>query len=277
MEIEFTKMHGCGNDFIMIDNRKGVLKDIPLHDFVKKLCERKFNIGANGLMLVENSSVTDFRMRYFNADGSEGEMCGNGARCIAKYAWVNGIVSKKMMSFETLDGNYRAKVLDNGQVEIYFPEVMIKDVCLQQKLLYKGKPLIYHYGSVGVPHTVYFSEDIEEMNDTDFKNLGRSIRYDKAFSRGTNVNGVRVLNQNEIAVRTYERGVEEETLACGSGATASAIISSLLHYTKPPIHVKTRGGYVIIDFKICSELVEFITLTGNAEIVFEGTVIYKTS
>ncbi len=276
MEIDFCKMHGCGNDFIIIDNRENRLKNISLSSFTKKLCERKFNIGANGLMLVEDSLTADFRMRYFNADGSEGEMCGNGARCIAKFAYVNGIGSN-WMNFETFDENYRARVLSDGQVKIYFPSLITDQIKMDQPFLYEGKTIKYHYGFVGVPHTIFYHEEIEKMEDTDFTNLGRAIRYDKVFPKGTNVNGVHIINQNEIAVRTYERGVEEETFACGTGATASAIISSLRYDLKPPIQVKTRGGYVVIDFNAHSNKLDSISLIGNAEIVFEGKITYKKS
>ncbi|MEI3612916.1 diaminopimelate epimerase [Pseudogracilibacillus sp. SO30301A] len=271
MKLNFTKMHGCGNDFIIFDNRKTILKNNNLPQFIKRICERKFNIGANGVMFVEKSKTADFTLRYFNADGSEGEMCGNGARCIARFAYVNGIAQKNML-FDTLDGKYKAKILEDGDVKIFFPPIDIKDFLFNQTLLLDREEVFYHFGSVGVPHTIVHEEKIFQISDENFTSWASRIRNHKNFPKGTNVNVVQIDNKHQISVRTYERGVEEETMACGSGATASAIISSVVHKTKSPVQVRTRGGDLMIDFTIDQDRIEHISLTGNAVIVYEGTI-----
>ncbi len=271
MKLNFTKMHGCGNDFIIFDNRNNILEHKNLPKFIKRICERKFNIGANGVMFVEKSNTADFTLRYFNADGSEGEMCGNGARCIARFAYVNGIVDKNM-SFDTLDGEYKAKILADGNVKIFFPPIDMKDILFHQTLLLDKEAICYHFGSVGVPHTIVYREKIVQISDEKFIQWASRIRNHKNFPKGTNVNIVQIDNKHQISVRTYERGVEEETFACGSGATASAIISTVLHKTKPPVQVKTRGGDLLINFTIDQDRIEHISLTGNAVIVYEGTL-----
>lgn len=271
MKINFTKMHGCGNDFIIFDNRNNILKNINLPQFTKRLCERKFNIGADGLMLVEKSETADFTLRYFNADGSEGEMCGNGARCIARFAYVNGI-AEESMTFDTLDGEYQATIKTDGNVKVSFPPVLIKEILFDQSLLIGKEEIFYHFSSVGVPHTIVYGEKILQMSDEKFIQWANRIRSHKTFPKGTNVNIVQIDNKHQISLRTYERGVEAETLACGTGATASAIISAALHKTKAPVQVKTRGGELTIDFTIQQDSIEQISLTGNAVIVYEGTI-----
>lgn len=274
MKIYFTKMHGCGNDFIMIDNRKNVLQHVVLKSFVQMVCRRKFHIGANGLMLLEDSNKADFSMRYFNSDGSEGEMCGNGARCMAKFAYINGIVDKEM-AFETVDGVYQATILNNGHVQIYFPTVFIRNIKLAQTLDMNGNEEHFHYATVGVPHTVIFKQKIVEEKEEAFIQWARKIRYSNYFPKGTNVNIVEVKNKSELIIRTYERGVEEETLACGSGATASAIISALVQSTTSPVSVQTKGGVLTISFQMDNEKVSSITLSGEAEVVFTGSFMDK--
>lgn len=270
-QIPFTKMHGCGNDFIIIDNRKQDVQENELADFAKKVCERKFHIGANGLMLVEQSHQADFKMRYFNADGSEGEMCGNGARCIAKFAYDHG-VAPETMTMETLDGLYKAQMMGPDQVQISFPDIAVADIYLLQKLAHHGNIETYHYVWAGVPHVVIFGENISAISDNDFAVWARKVKEHEHFNEfGTNVNLVEICPQTStLNIRTYERGVEEETLACGSGATASAIIASLLHHSQAPVQLQTRGGMVTIHFEKDDDLVRDITLTGNAITVFTG-------
>lgn len=266
VKIQFKKMHGCGNDFIVIDNRKSLMKNVVLSDFAKTVCTRRFHIGADGLLLLEDSTLADFKMRYFNSDGSEGEMCGNGARCLVKYAYLLGAVRDRM-TFETLDGIYEGRIL-NENVQIKFPAVPIKDFYLNQIFHLDETECAYHYAWLGVPHTVCIERNIDQK---DFINWARFIRDNNAISAtGTNVNLIEILNQNQLKIRTYERGVEDETFACGSGATASAVISSLLGEVSSPVEVHTKGGILTISFRITEEYVQDISLEGNAVVVCEG-------
>lgn len=272
MKIPFTKMHGCGNDFIIIDNRNQIISENNISTFVHKVCKRKFHIGANGCMLVENSEKANFKMRYFNADGSEGEMCGNGARCIAKYCYDNEIAPPSL-TFETLDGIYSAKLGKDGQVQINFPPIDYKDIHLNLKLKNGQHAQTYHYVWAGVPHIVMFGKQIFSISDKNFAEWAIQIKENEAFQKdGTNVNLIEIQNPSTLHIRTYERGVEEETLACGTGATASAIIATLLHKTDTPVHMNTRGGTLIIDFKQRNSMICKIKLIGNAVTVFTGYV-----
>lgn len=267
MKIPFTKMHGCGNDFIMIDHRQNFLQENQLPLIAQKLCERRLHIGANGLMLLENSDQADFSMRYFNRDGSEGEMCGNGARCIVQFAYTVGACQAET-TFETLDGIYEARILENGQVKLTFPDVSKHKISMHRLPTWSFP--IYRLW-VGVPHAVIFAEDIYLLDDKDFHHFGEKIRYlDALFSHGTNVNVV-ASQPDTLAIRTYERGVEEETLACGSGATATAIIGALYFGQQAPVTIQTKGGPLMIDFIIGKESIQHLSLTGEAVIVFHGT------
>lgn len=272
-KIQFTKMHGCGNDFVVIDNRTQILQEAEINDFVQTVCERKFHIGANGVMLVEESERADVKMRYFNADGSEGEMCGNGARCFAKFAHDLDMVDASM-TMETLDGLYDAQVMLDGNVQINFPEIALDNVHLN-KLLVNGEQIeSYHYIWAGVPHVVIFGSNISEIDDAAFAKWAIRVKEQEQFRPdGTNVNLVEVCPKTAILkIRTYERGVEEETLACGSGATASAIIASLLEHVSPNVQVETRGGMLTVDFTLQNTSIQHITLTGNAVTVFTGMI-----
>lgn len=269
MNIHFTKMHGCGNDFIIINHQDGHLDTIDLTSFIKKMCKRKFGVGANGLMLLEKSNVADFKMRYFNADGSIGEMCGNGARCIVRFAFLNNLVGNEVV-FETDDGNYEATIHVDQTVTIYFPNINKHTLDLQKELFINDEVIFYNHGIIGVPHTVIYGENIELINNDTFEKWGRKIRKQPIFKFGTNVNLVEITEENSLTIRTYERGVEEETLACGSGASASAIITALLKKGRPPFQVKTRGGLLLVDFKENTEWIKGLSLRGDAVIVYEG-------
>ena len=269
MKINFTKMHGCGNDFIMIDHRDNRLDRIDVKQFIRQACERKYGAGANGLMLLEHSSKADVKMRYFNADGSLAEMCGNGARCMARFAYEQGAAEKNMV-LETLDGNYPATVHDNGTVSVYFPGVEKKNIKLSERLKMEEEDTLYHYGWVGVPHTTVFGSKVTELERDAFETWGRNIRQLPIFPKGTNVNLVEVTGPQSMIIRTYERGVEEETLACGSGATASAIFGVMLGRVAAPVDVETMGGMLQVDFKEEDHFLQQITLTGNAVVVYKG-------
>lgn len=273
MDIFFTKMQGGGNDFIIIDNRTNMTALENGKEAARRLCHRKFGIGADGLILIENPGTTrpttHFRWRFFNADGSEAEMCGNGARCAARFAYLSQIAPAQMR-FETLAGVIDAEILtDSNQVRIRLSEP--KNLKTDIHLTLNDQTVTVHFIDTGVPHVVVFVSDLENSPVVE---SGRVIRYHNEFQpKGTNVNFVQVLSPFEIAIRTYERGVEDETLACGTGATASAILSAIKGLCKPPVQVKTQGGDVlIIDFRLLDDTAKDVSLTGPAVMVFDGRI-----
>lgn len=263
--VNFFKMQASGNDFVVVDNRRKVIKN-PLN-FTREVCALHTGIGADGVLLVETSRKADFKMRIINSDGSEAEACGNGFRCIGLFA------NKKLgfpssFTFETLAGLVRASV-KGSRVRVRM--VKPKDLKERDLLKIQGKNLPYSFLNTGVPHAVVFTEGLDKI---DVNALGRAIREHQAFKpRGTNANFVEIKNAGEIRVRTYERGVEQETQACGTGSTASAILSAVRGFTKPPVKVHTRGGEILnIDFKINERDITDVDLEGEAHIVFEGKI-----
>ena len=261
--LPFIKAVASGNDFVIVDNRRGIVKNPA--QFCERICNRHQGIGADGLLLFENSRKTDFKMRILNSDGSEAEACGNGFRCIALFA-KEKLGYPAGFRFEALAGIIQARV--NGKsvrVEMVNPSGLKKRAELQVQ----GHRLHYSFLNTGVPHAVIFVEGLSKVN---VEELGRAIRHHKDFHpKGTNVNFVQVENEKAIHVRTYERGVEKETLACGTGSTASAILSSVLGSTRPPVRVKTSGGEILnIDFKLEGDKITQVTLEGEARLVFEG-------
>lgn len=260
----FYKMVASGNDFVVIDNRKQVVKDALA--LTRRICSRHTGVGADGILLFENSRRADFKMRILNSDGSEAEACGNGFRCIALYAReILGYPSE--FRFESLSGLIQAKVAKNNRVCVQLVEP--SKIKLRAEIQVLGHRLHYSFLNTGVPHAVIFVEGLPKI---DVAGLGRAIRRHEHFKpRGTNVNFVEVKSNREIQVRTYERGVENETLACGTGSTASAIASALLGYARPPVQVKTSGGEVLtVDFRRQGGKVTDVTLEGEARFVFEG-------
>lgn len=267
------KMNGCGNDFIVIDNRDGMMEQFDLKQFVQKVCRPKTSIGADGVMLLQQSETADFAMRYFNADGSEGEMCGNGARCICKFAHLLGLV-KETIRFETLDGLYQATMIDDRTVKVFFPPVSIDAITLHQQGDFGWGMETYHHAHVGVPHTVLFTSHLSSMEGAELARRGSAIRHAlDRFPRGTNVNFVEVINRSNILVRTYERGVEAETLACGSGATASAIIAHVAGEADLPVYVQTPGGRLTIGGTRSNQMITDIYLQGDAVVVAKGELL----
>ncbi|MCX5781939.1 MAG: diaminopimelate epimerase [Elusimicrobia bacterium] len=269
--INFHKISAAGNDFILIDNRNKILpKDESL--LAKKLCDRKFAVGADGLIILENSDKTDFKMRYYNSDGSIASMCGNGGRSIARFANILGIVQNKM-TFETEAGFVKAEILGK-EIKLFLYEP--KDAKLDFTLRVDKREFSVSFINTGVPHTVIFVNDIDK---TDVLELGRMVRYHKEFlPGGTNVNFVQKKDDNSIFVRTYERGVEGETLACGTGVIASAIIAGLRGMVNQPVHCITRGGYILTvaysknDKGDLLSPVSNVSLQGPAEVAFKGEV-----
>jgi diaminopimelate epimerase len=262
MPVEFAKMCGCGNDFIVVDNRDDVLP-CARDDFARRHCRRRLDLGADGVVLIEPSADCDFRMRIFNADGSEAEMCGNGARCAAMFARRRSIAGATM-TMQTLAGPVAARILGDD-VEIGMGR--ISDIRLDIDLDLDGQSLRVSFAEAGVPHVAVFVDDVDAA---DVDAVGRAIRYHEAFApRGTNVNFVQVLSRGLIRVRTYERGVEAETMACGTGSIASAVLSHKHGRTDPPVGVETSGGPLKIGFRSDAD---GITLEGNAVTVCEGTI-----
>jgi diaminopimelate epimerase len=259
VSIEFNKYEGTGNDFIVIDNRN--LKFIADKDLISAMCHRRFGIGADGLILIEPEPGTDFTMRYFNADGGEGSMCGNGGRCAAHFAWRNGIAGPEM-DFIAFDGLHHA-VVDRETVTITLADV--------NQIEIDGNTCFLNTGS---PHYVEFFQD---LNSIDVIRRGREIRYSPRFApQGTNVNFVKVTD-NGIVVRTYERGVEDETLSCGTGVTASAIAAVITgHFDSPPVNVETLGGNLTVNFQAHDETASGVILTGPATYVYSGIYEPKT-
>jgi diaminopimelate epimerase len=264
--LRFTKMNGAGNDFILFDNRRG---DIDLgRDQIAQLCDRHRGVGADGILLLENpTNRADFRMRYFNADGGEAEMCGNGARCFARFAnKVGGHEGK--ISFETPAGVISAE-LKGDLVTLQMTEPT--DLRLNVDLPTAAQNKTVHFINSGVPHVVI---PVAKIDEADVRREGAAIRRHKMFSpNGTNVNFIEKRGPNKIAIRTYERGVEDETLACGTGIVASALIFAASEDCKGPITVLARGGDELqVGFERIDGGFRNVTLTGPAEFVFEGTI-----
>ncbi|MDO8536574.1 MAG: diaminopimelate epimerase [Candidatus Omnitrophota bacterium] len=266
--IKFTKSVATGNDFVIIDNRNSVLKG-DLSEFAKKLCDRFYGAGADGLLLLEKSESADFKMRILNSDGSEAEMCGNGSRCIALYAYAKKIAPADM-KIETKAGVLNANV--HGQsvkVKLTDPKEIQWNLCL----MINECPYRVDVANTGVPHVIHFVDDIKSV---DVKKLGPKMRYHEEFSpHGANVDFVKIVdkNNNIIAVRTYERGVEDETLACGTGAVASAIISAESEKLASPVTVETSSGEVLkVYFESEGGNFKNVYLEGKAKLVYEGEI-----
>ena len=266
-KIPFMKLSGAGNDFVIINNLNQIVDstDSEFMNFVTKVCQRRMSVGADGVLLVERADDVDFRMRYFNADGGEVETCGNGARCISKFAFLNGIVSEKMR-FLTNAGIYVAEVVgDNVKVGMSDPA----DIRINVPLRLEDGVHNVGFANSGVPHVVFF---VDDLNATDVFDLGQQTRYHKDFQpAGTNANFIRIHSQELLEIRTYERGVENETLACGTGSIASAIVSATLGKVKSPVSVKTASGVVLrIHFDLVNDEAKNVFLEGDARVIFAG-------
>jgi diaminopimelate epimerase len=256
MKIVFNKYQGAGNDFVIIDNMKGVFN--PDNSvLINKLCDRRFGIGADGLILICKSPDHDFEMKYFNSDGFIGSMCGNGGRCSADFAIRQGIAGNKL-SFNAADGLHKA-IAEDGIIRLQMNDP-------KEPHLVNGSYFI----NTGSPHYVIFRKNIDEI---DVNTEGKKFRWADDFAPGgTNVNFVEV-EKNGIYVRTFERGVEEETLSCGTGVTASAIASVLTgHFDTKMVNVRTKGGNLSVAFNISGKKITDIWLSGPATFVFKGEI-----
>ncbi len=261
--IPFSKMSGTGNDFIIIDNRDRLVEDDGLTEFIRNICRRKMSVGADGLILIESSDKADFRWRFFNSDGSLAEMCGNGARCAARFAYLNGIAGENL-SFETEAGIINGQV-KGGAAKVKIPDPA--DLHLDYTVDLEYGPLTVSSVNTGVPHVVVMKDSVEEV---DVFGLGREIRYHEAFApAGTNVNFICQQKPGQLAIRTYERGVEDETLACGTGSIASALIASCKTDWTSPISLVTRSGEsVTIHFRESNHVFTDVYLEGDARLIY---------
>ncbi len=267
-KISFAKLSGAGNDFAIIDNRRGVIPKNEA-DFVRKVCARRVSAGADGLLLVENSDIADFKMRYFNSDGSEVETCGNGARCIARFAYMEKIVPSSEMKFETRAGIYGAQVMHHA-VKLRMGDAVGMRLDFPIKLE-NGLHEI-SFANTGVPHVVYFVDDLEKV---DVVKVGRETRHHEDFQpEGTNANFIRVKDEHYLDIRTYERGVEDETLACGTGCIASAIVAAAKGKASSPVVAHTRGDYLLkIYFTLEPQGAKEVFLEGDARVIYRGHLL----
>lgn len=258
MQIEFYKYQGTGNDFVMIDNRTNFFpkEDIQL---IEQLCDRRFGIGADGLILLENDSDTDFRMVYYNSDGNESSMCGNGGRCLVAFANQLGVINNQAI-FMATDGLHHASVGNDAIVSLQMIDV--------DEIQKKDSHTFLNTGS---PHHVQIVEDLKNYN---VKDNGASIRYGELYGeKGSNVNFVKKIDDDTFSVRTYERGVEDETLACGTGVTAVAIAMNAIGQTdKTSINLNVEGGKLNVSFDKIGDHFSNVFLTGPAKFVFKGTI-----
>ena len=263
--IPFFKMSGSGNDFIIIDNREAVVPEAHLQALIIGACRRKLSVGADGLILIEPSDSVDFRWRFFNADGSLPDMCGNGARCAARFALIHGIADRQM-AFETLAGTIEASVGDDG-VKIRMTQP--KDLKTGYSLDLDGTTVVVGSVNTGVPHVVTVVNDIEAV---DVVAMGRLIRHHRDFAPGgTNANFVALEKDGQIFIRTFERGVEDETLACGTGNVAAALILAHDRGLASPVTLTTRsGGKLIVHFKTQGDRITDVFLEGDARVIYRG-------
>jgi diaminopimelate epimerase len=277
--IPFMKLSGSGNDFILIDNRDRAVDPKRAGALSAKVCTHRMSVGGDGLILIERSRRADFRWRLFNADGSEAEFSGNGARCAARFAFLKRIAPKQMR-FETLAGLIEAEMVPRSlkrgtkpildQVKIRFPDP--KGLRLNLRVGVNGTERDAHFLDTGVPHCVYLVDDPDQV---DVVGLGRPTRHHSLFQpAGTNVNFISVLDPHRIRIRTYERGVEDETLACGTGSIASALIASIVGKAESPVTLIPQSGLnLMVHFQSDGKIFTDVYLQGDARSVYEGKIL----
>ena len=258
MTLVFYKYQGTGNDFLLVDNFNNPSLELSTRQ-IKNICNRHFGVGADGLIFLNKKEGVDFEMKYYNSDGKESSMCGNGGRCIVKFAYKQGI-HKDVYHFAAIDGQHEAEIDLDGTVSL-----KMKDVAKVED--HAGHIII----DTGSPHFVKFANNVQEI---DVVSTGRDIRFGHEFAKeGINVNFVEVINNDTILVRTYERGVEDETLSCGTGVTAAALLSAHNDFGFNTVEVKTIGGNLSVEFdRIDDQHFENIWLCGPAEFVFKGEI-----
>lgn len=272
--MRFFKYHGTGNDFILIDSRIDVVKEEEKERLVTKLCDRHFGVGGDGVIFVEPSTRGDAEMRIFNPDGSEAEMCGNGIRCVGLYLYETGMKKERLL-IETVAGLKEiALTIEGGSVAYVTVEMGApRDVALSKRLEIDGKVVEYSFVDMGVPHVVIFVEDIDAV---DMAKIAPVIRFNPLFPKGTNVNFVQRIDNKVFKIRSYERGVEKETLACGTGITASGAASVFLGHAEEgeEMEFRAKGGRVFVRLKREGSDIRMF-MRGSAEFVFEGEVPIK--
>ena len=258
MQLEFYKYQGTGNDFVMIDNRTGFFPKENVQ-LIAHLCDRRFGIGGDGLILLENDSATDFKMVYYNSDGNQSSMCGNGGRCLVAFAKDLNVI-KDSCTFIATDGLHHATIAENGQVSLQMIDV--SNVKINPE---------YIFLNTGSPHHVQMVEDLENYK---IKESGAAIRYGELYGKeGSNINFVKQINGNTFSLRTYERGVEDETLSCGTGATAVAIAMNATRKTNSTsIYLNVEGGKLEVSFDKNEGRFTNVFLIGPAEFVFKGVI-----
>jgi len=265
MNWPFVKYVGCGNDFIIFDNREGKFPH-ENKSLISSLCHRQWGIGADGVILLELSQKADFRMRIFNVDGSEAEMCGNGIRCLVH--WVHSLAP------------FRKEYVVESMQRLHHASIQDSEVCIDMgdayhlkwgiPIKYEGKELLFNHLDTGVPHVVHFNEDIYSI---DLQKLGPVIRHHSCWKpQGTNVNLAQRIDHSHFLMRTYERGVENETLGCGTGATAVALAAAKKYGSNSPVIIKMPAGEVAIKFVLENDQFSNITMTGPALCTFHGNI-----
>ena len=260
MEINFSKYNGAGNDFILIDDRDNLINDNK--SLISYLCDRHFGVGADGLIILKESNNYDFEILHYTSDGNLGSLCGNGSRCAVLFAYNKNIIGRKTV-FKAFDGIHSAEILD--------------DELIKMEMNVNSDIVSNSYGTwldTGSPHLVIEKDDIDKL---DVNNEGRLIRYSDFYKKeGVNVNFIEKISDDQFKIRTYERGVENETLACGTGSTASAICMNYLGRTKSgKITMKCKGGDLNVQFNSSNKGYEEISITGPAKLVFDGTIKVK--
>lgn len=269
MHFEFDKMEGAGNDFILVDNRLGVIPDAEKRSLVVDCCRRAFGIGADGMIFVENDPDFDFCWDFYNSDGSSAEMCGNGARCVARFANRIGAAGETM-TFRSLAGPIQAELTPRGAKVRLTDAVMPSDAA---SIDVDNAAVSLWFVNTGVPHAVVMVDDIDAV---DIAGMGRAIRRHPHFApSGTNVNFFQMDGKDKVRIRTYERGVEDETLACGTGSVATSLVAGKFLGAASPVTATTRGGGdLVVHFTFAGNKAESVFLEGGARKVFSG--IYES-
>jgi len=276
--MKYSIYSGAGNDFVMINNLDGSIASNKQAEYTIRICEEQFK-NIDGVIFIDKPVKKDaaLRMSYYNRDGSFGAMCGNGARCTAQYALDNNIISERLFQVEAVDRLYKAEIVADNTVKIGFPPVTDYKLSVHVEI---GKELTIsklHWMNVGSEHIMVFIEDIADhgvlsMDEVNVNKWGSLLRFNESFQpKGANVNFIKVTGENDIRIRTYERGVERETLACGTGIISSAITAGLLGLVKAPVYVTVQSAEkLIVDYNIAGSDVENISLQGSAKKVYGG-------
>lgn len=268
--IPFAKMSGVGNDFIVVDNRDGILNEMGVHAFARRVCARRISLGGDELMVIEPpTSGGDFSMRTINPDGTEVKMCGNASRCVARYAYAHGMAGAKM-TLDTLGGPVVAWV-EGDQVRVKLQITLAPE--LNRTLTAEGETCTVHTVEIsGAPHAVVDLDDVANAPGEWIHRLGSAIRHHSDFPQGINVNFVQVKDRHTLWQRTFERGVEGETLACGTGAAASSVTSALRGLVHSPVRLHVLGGELSVSFERQGNTFTELFLGGGARFVAEGTL-----